>query len=159
MYSQTLVCGNRRTTRHVPSSTHSSTTYQSLRIQLVQNAPDDGPTRSEICRANKKCWIKIYSLRPHCVFCGLHIYITKWYTVPTMSRPLKAFANSGKNVWICTCSYIYIIDNLFYVTQKIIGAFRSRIESNRIHTPTIFILSPSPITNNKSKCEHFLSAK
>ena len=31
---------------------HSSTTYQSLRIQLVQNAPDDGPMRSETCRAN-----------------------------------------------------------------------------------------------------------
>ena len=28
------------------------TTYQSLRIQLVQNAPDDGPVRSETCRAN-----------------------------------------------------------------------------------------------------------
>ena len=36
-----LVCGN--TVR---------TTYQSLRIQLVQNAPDDGPMRSETCRAN-----------------------------------------------------------------------------------------------------------
>ena len=28
------------------------TTYQSLRLQLVQNAPDDGPMRSETCRAN-----------------------------------------------------------------------------------------------------------
>ena len=28
------------------------TTYQSLRIQLVQNAPDDGQVRSETCRAN-----------------------------------------------------------------------------------------------------------
>ena len=36
----------------VSSSTHSSTTYQSLRIQLVQNAPDYGPVRSETCRAN-----------------------------------------------------------------------------------------------------------
>ena len=27
-------------------------TYQSLRIQLLQNAPDDGPMRSETCRAN-----------------------------------------------------------------------------------------------------------
>ena len=33
-------------------STHSSTTYQSLQIQLVQKAPDDGPMRSETCRAN-----------------------------------------------------------------------------------------------------------
>ena len=45
LYSQTLVCGNTR-------STHSSTSYQSLQIQLVQNAPDDGPMRSKICRAN-----------------------------------------------------------------------------------------------------------
>ena len=36
----------------VSSSTHSSTTYHSLRIQLVKNAPDDGPMRSETCRAN-----------------------------------------------------------------------------------------------------------
>ena len=36
----------------VSSSMHSSTTYQSLRIELVQNAPDDGPMRSETCRAN-----------------------------------------------------------------------------------------------------------
>ena len=28
---------------------------KSLRIQLVQNASDDGPIRSEICLANKKC--------------------------------------------------------------------------------------------------------
>ena len=54
-----LVCGTTvRTTRHVqplrldvPSSTR-ITTYHSLRIQLVQNAPDDGPVRSETCRAN-----------------------------------------------------------------------------------------------------------
>ena len=38
------------------------TTYQSLRIQLTQNAPDDGPMRSETCRANKKCWIKLTHL-------------------------------------------------------------------------------------------------
>ena len=37
----------------------SSTTYQSLRIQLVQNAPDDGPMRSETCRANKKVLNKL----------------------------------------------------------------------------------------------------
>ena len=37
------------------SSSTRITTYQSLRIQLVQNAPDDGPMRSETCRANKKC--------------------------------------------------------------------------------------------------------
>ena len=34
------------------SSSARFTTYQSLRIQLVQNAPDDGPMRSETCRAN-----------------------------------------------------------------------------------------------------------
>ena len=49
-----LVCGNMRTTRHVQPLLRSMriTTYQSLRIQLVQNAPDDGPMRSETCRAN-----------------------------------------------------------------------------------------------------------
>ena len=34
------------------SSSTRITTYQSLRIQLVQNAADDGPMRSETCRAN-----------------------------------------------------------------------------------------------------------
>ena len=29
-------------------------THQSLQIQLVQNAPDDGPMRSETCRAVTK---------------------------------------------------------------------------------------------------------
>ena len=51
-----LVGGNTRTTRHVQldvsSSTHGITTYQSLRIQLVKDAPDVGPVRSETCRAN-----------------------------------------------------------------------------------------------------------
>ena len=28
------------------------TTYQSPQVQLLQNAPDDGPMRSETCRAN-----------------------------------------------------------------------------------------------------------
>ena len=49
-----LVCGTTRTARHV-QPLHSSTritTYQSLQIQLVQNAPGDGPVRSETCRAN-----------------------------------------------------------------------------------------------------------
>ena len=34
------------------SSSTRITTYQSLQIQLLQNAPDDGPMRSETCRAN-----------------------------------------------------------------------------------------------------------
>ena len=34
------------------SSSTRITTYQSLQIQLVQNAPDDGPVRSETCWAN-----------------------------------------------------------------------------------------------------------
>ena len=51
-----LVCGNTRTT------------YQSLRIQLVQNAPDDGPVRSETCRANI-CDEQTYSLKSLCVSC------------------------------------------------------------------------------------------
>ena len=42
LYLQTLVCGTIVRT----------TTYQSLRIHLVQNAPDDGQMRSETCRAN-----------------------------------------------------------------------------------------------------------
>ena len=59
LYLQTLVCGTTvRTTRHVQpllcdvSSSTRITTYQSLQIQLVQNAPDDGPMSSETCRAN-----------------------------------------------------------------------------------------------------------
>ena len=40
------------TTRPDVSSSTRITTYQSLRIQLVQNAPDDGPMRPETCRAN-----------------------------------------------------------------------------------------------------------
>ena len=54
LYSQTMVCGIAHSTRHVQLDVSSSTritTYQSLRIQLVQNAPDDGPMRSETCRA------------------------------------------------------------------------------------------------------------
>ena len=54
-----LLCGTTvRTTRHVQpvrlyvSSSTRITTYQSLQIQLVQNAPDDGPMRSETCPAN-----------------------------------------------------------------------------------------------------------
>ena len=35
------------------SSSTRITAYQSLHIQLVQNAPGDGPMRSEIRRANK----------------------------------------------------------------------------------------------------------
>ena len=89
LYSQTLVSGNTRTTRHVhldvSSSTHSSTTYQSLRIQLVQNAPDDGRMSSEICRAKKTTL---------CILLD-YIYITRWYTVPTMSRFYKL-------VWDCS---------------------------------------------------------
>ena len=41
--------------RDVSSSRHNSTTYQSLQIQLVENAPDDGPMKSETCRAKLKC--------------------------------------------------------------------------------------------------------
>ena len=36
-----LVCGNTRIT-----------TYQSLRLQFVQNVPGDGPMRPETCRVN-----------------------------------------------------------------------------------------------------------
>ena len=50
------------------SSSACITTYQSLRIQLVQNAPDDGLMRSEICRANISAeWT--YSLKTLCVSC------------------------------------------------------------------------------------------
>ena len=44
-----LVCGT--TVLDVSSSTRINT-YQSLRTQLVQNAPEDGPVGSETCRAN-----------------------------------------------------------------------------------------------------------
>ena len=45
-----LVCGNTRTTRHVQPLRSCRKFF--LRIQLVQNAPEDGPMRSETCRAN-----------------------------------------------------------------------------------------------------------
>ena len=50
------------------SSSTRITTYQSLRIQLVQNAPDDGPVRSETGTANINAE-QTYSLSPHCVPC------------------------------------------------------------------------------------------
>ena len=40
-----LVCGNTRTTRHVLPHTKSANT-------ACKNAPEDGPVRSETCRAN-----------------------------------------------------------------------------------------------------------
>ena len=44
-------------------------------MQLVQNAPDDGPMRSETCGANISTELT-YSLRPHCVSCWTtYIYI------------------------------------------------------------------------------------
>ena len=59
LYSQALVCGTTvRTTRHVQplrldvSSSTRIATYQSLRIQLVQDAPDDGPMTFETSSAN-----------------------------------------------------------------------------------------------------------
>ena len=56
VYLRTLVCGTTvRTAGHVQLDVSSSTritTYQSLQVQLVQNVPDDGPMRSETCRAN-----------------------------------------------------------------------------------------------------------
>ena len=85
LYSQTLVCGNTHTTRHVqPLQTLQwLDVSNSLQIELVQNAPDDGPMRSETCRANKKCWIKL-THSDHIVYLvGLHIYmvvfILKYY--------------------------------------------------------------------------------
>ena len=41
------------------SSSTRITTYQNLPIQLVQNAPDDGPMRSGTCRAKLKCWLRL----------------------------------------------------------------------------------------------------
>ena len=49
------------------SSSTRITTYHSLHIQLVQNAPDDGPLRSETCRSETQLLIKTYSVKPHCV--------------------------------------------------------------------------------------------
>ena len=59
----------------VSTSTHSSTTYKSLEIQLVQNAPDDGPVRSETCRANTSAEYT-HSLKNYLYLVGLHIYST-----------------------------------------------------------------------------------
>ena len=64
-----LVCGSTRTTRHVQLLGSFGKNFlqfcngwtcrivrvlphSNTRIQLVQNAPDDGPVRSETCRAN-----------------------------------------------------------------------------------------------------------
>ena len=64
--------------RTVLSTTLSSstriTTYQSLQIQLIQNAPDDGPMRSETCRAKLKCWLKLIHWDHIVYLVGLHIY-------------------------------------------------------------------------------------
>ena len=46
-----LVCGNTRTTRHVQLDAQYYH-IPHLRIQLVKDAPDDGPVRSETCRTN-----------------------------------------------------------------------------------------------------------
>ena len=56
----------------VSSSMH-ITTYQSLRIQLVQNVPDHGPMRSGTFRANINV-DKTYSLEHFVYLVGLHIY-------------------------------------------------------------------------------------
>ena len=44
-----------------------------LRIQLVQDAPDDGPVKSETCRANVSAE-KTHSLKQFVYLVGLHIY-------------------------------------------------------------------------------------
>ena len=77
------------------SSSTRITTYQSLWIQLVQNAPDDGPVRSETCRANKKRWIKLTHYDHIVYLVGLHIYSSKplWQEIYWNSIPL--FLNLG----------------------------------------------------------------
>ena len=57
-----------RTSMHI-------TTYQSLQTQLLQNAPDDGPTRSETCRAKLKCWLKLTHWDHTVYLVGLYMYI------------------------------------------------------------------------------------
>ena len=51
-----FVCGNTRTARHeVTAGRVEQYAYYhitNLHIQLVKNAPEDGPVRSETCRAN-----------------------------------------------------------------------------------------------------------
>ena len=82
LYLQTLVYGTTvRTTRYIQplhwldvSSSTRITTWHSLQIQLVRNAPDDGPMRSETCRANKKCWINLLIKTTLCVLLD-YIYI------------------------------------------------------------------------------------
>ena len=65
------------------SSSTRITTYQSLQIQLVQNAPEDGPMRSETCRAKLKCWLKLTHWDHSVYLVGLHIYLVNslsfWY--------------------------------------------------------------------------------
>ena len=54
------------------SSSTRITAYQSLRIRLVQNAPDDGPMKSVTCRANLSAEYT-HSLKHFVYLVGLHI--------------------------------------------------------------------------------------
>ena len=49
-----LICGNTRTARHIQpyKIVVRILPHTTLRIQLVKDAPDDGPVRAETCRAN-----------------------------------------------------------------------------------------------------------
>ena len=104
--------------------THSSSTYQSLRIQLIQNAPDDGPMRSETCRANKKVLNKTYSLRPHCVSCWTaYTYIqtdrhrTNPYTVPPDKAPPSRYGHDS--LWIRTPFHaVFSFTATLYITPQ-----------------------------------------
>ena len=78
-------------------------TYQSLRIHLVQDAPDDGPMRSETCRANIRAE-KTYSLKHFVYLVGLHIYykmIHGPYNIK--SKAIQYTSSMCNHLFVVTC--------------------------------------------------------
>ena len=83
-----LVCGNTRTARHfVTAGRVQQYAYYHIpnpQIELVTNAPEDGPVRSETCRANICDELNQSLKKTLCILLDC-IYITRRKTVPTMS--------------------------------------------------------------------------
>ena len=82
-------------------------TYQSLHTQLLQNAPDDGPMRSETCRANKKCWINLLIKTTLCILLD-YIYIKEFTSSNTLvSRQVSNSQQCNVHISVCDCQQIY----------------------------------------------------
>ena len=58
---------------------------------FYKGAPEDGPIKSETCRAATKVLIKTYSVKPHCVSRWPICILQKCYTDLTMSRKKNDF--------------------------------------------------------------------